>query len=117
MQPTQNHVTGPPAVQSHPCDRALPCVSSVLSDAAAYVAEYGMYVPSGPRDNYHWSRHPTHPPASDVGAIALVIYGHPVPLPEPDGSARYSLFRKAINAWVDWLDEYYGEGSEPHDSL
>src|SRR4051794_26204970 len=102
MEPTHNRASLPdPTIGVH-------AVSAVLGRAAMYIVEHGAHVPASPYDDYDLSRDQVHPAASDVGAIALVVYGEPVRALPQDDSPKAKLVRQAINAWLDWLEETYG---------
>jgi len=85
--------------------------SRVLRAAAGYIAAHGYHRPSHPRDNYCWTSRCAWPAASDVGAIAFVVYGEPVDMPTPEPTAEFKLFRQAVNAYVDWLELADPEGT------
>jgi hypothetical protein len=80
--------------------------AGILREAAMYVRANGYYLSADCRDNYLWTNGESRPPAANAtGAIAYMIYGFPVQMPEPAVSDEYRLFRQAINAYVDFLED------------
>ena len=105
---------------------SLTPVAWILRASACYLLRHGLYLdPSvttddpyrfdwdlwDPNDHYQWSSHPLTPAASPQGAIAMVVYGHPVPDPADDGSVEYALFADALSEyWISFApdDRDYG---------
>ena len=85
---------------------AQPTPARILRTAADYIERHGYHSPIHPRDNYQpWSTSP-RPAASDVGAITWAIYGDCIPLPTPEPTHQFRLYRQAINAYVDHLERF-----------
>jgi hypothetical protein len=96
----------------------LPSVADVLHDAATWVRDNGYDAACVVRDNFFfWARGFDFPLATPAeGAIAVVIYGDHallrrsrcgvvhVRMPVPNRSAKFRLFREAIDVCCDLLD-------------
>src|SRR5262245_32107463 len=92
--------------------------AQILRTAAEYLERHCYHGPIHARDNFQFETQTTWPAASAVSAITWAVYERCIPLPEPEPTRNFRLYRQAINAYVDHLERIDDTGlCEPDSAL